>query len=88
MRNVLLALALCLAACVALPGCDTEHNGRFVIVIECSMPPELCGASDAEFDAFWATLDEAERDAFVEEYGRPESRDGFIAASPVPRKDR
>ena len=75
--------ALCIVV-LALAGCDTQHrfDGEIVIVITCDLPPELCGASDAEFARFWDTLNEAERYDFVEEWGRPEPRSGFVAAHP------
>lgn len=86
--------AITVAAAMAfihlMAGCDTAHtiDGRIVIVIECNLPAELCGASDAEFTAFWDSLDEAERHEFIEEWGRPEPRSGFVAVPNIDVDDK
>ena len=73
---------------VIFTGCDTAHtfDGRLVIVIECDLPGDLCDASDEEFAAFWDALDEGEQYEFVEEWGKPKLRSGFVVARPKERK--
>ncbi|KKM89752.1 hypothetical protein LCGC14_1245470 [marine sediment metagenome] len=71
--NKLILLTLVLFLC----GCDTQHTGEFVIVVECSLPPELCGVNDDELGAALEAMSEAEQTALIAGQIKPHS--GFIS---------
>ena len=68
-----------------LAGCDPELAIRLEAPIP-QLPPDVEAMSDAKFEEFYFDMSETERVEFVEQYGKPEPRDGFQAVKPVVRR--